>query len=255
MLANNEVGVIQPLAEIATICKSRGVLLHCDATQAVGKIPADVGQLDVDLMSFTAHKIYGPKGVGALYVRSRDPIVRLESQITGGGQQESRRSGTLNVPGIVGFATALQLCLDELPAQRQRLAQLRNQLADALVNNLENVRLCGPQFDVKRADGDMSLRLPNNLNVTFGNVDGEALLLAMGNLAVSSGAACTSTDSGPSHVLLALGHSESDARSSLRFGLGRFNNGADIDFAIDRVTAAVRDLRKLTSWPAAVKTK
>ena len=130
MLANNEIGVIQPLAEIAAVCKARGVLLHCDATQAVGKIPVDVRSLDVDLMSFTAHKIYGPKGIGALYVRRRDPIVRLEPQITGGGQQEGRRSGTLNVPGIVGFATALQLCLDELPTEMQRLATLRNRLAD-----------------------------------------------------------------------------------------------------------------------------
>ena len=132
MLANNEIGVIQPLAEIAAICKARGVLLHCDATQAVGKIPVDVAALGVDLMSFTAHKIYGPKGIGALYVRRRDPIVRLEPQIAGGGQQEGRRSGTLNVPGIVGFATALQLCLDELPSEMKRLAALRDQLAGAL---------------------------------------------------------------------------------------------------------------------------
>jgi cysteine desulfurase len=253
MLANNEIGVIQPLQEIAAICKARGVLLHCDATQAVGKIPVDVNRLGVDLMSFTAHKIYGPKGIGALYVRRRDPIVRLDPQITGGGQQEGRRSGTLNVPGIVGFATALKLCIDELPAEYVRLTQLRNALAAALLNILEDVRICGPQFDLTAPDGDPRIRLPNNLNLTFSNVDGEALLLAMGNLAVSSGAACTSTDSGPSHVLLALGHSEADARSSLRFGLGRFNTESDIEFAIDRVTSAVTDLRKLTSWSAAAK--
>jgi cysteine desulfurase len=254
MLANNEVGIIQPLAEIATICKQRGVLLHCDATQAVGKIPVDVGRLNVDLMSFTAHKIYGPKGVGALYVRRRYPIVRLDAQITGGGQQDGRRSGTLNVPGIIGFAKALDLCLDEMNTESARLTKLRNQLGDALTSNLADVRVCGPHYNQASLENGPPLRLPNNLNLTFGNVDGEALLLAMQNLAVSSGAACTSTDSGPSHVLLALGQSEAEARSSLRFGLGRFNTPADIEFAIDRVTAAVNELRKLTSWPAAAKT-
>jgi cysteine desulfurase len=246
MLANNEIGVIQPLAEISAICKSRGVLLHCDATQGVGKIPVDVAALDVDLMSFTAHKIYGPKGIGALYVRRRDPVVRLDPQITGGGQQEGRRSGTLNVPGIIGFAKALQLCLDELPQEMERLAALRNRLSAALVDQLENVELCGPALDSRYDDG-IPLRLPGNLNLSFGNVDGEALLLAMGNLAVSSGAACTSTDSEPSHVLRALGFTEDQARSSLRFGLGRFNTEADVDFAAERVTAAVRQLRKFTS--------
>jgi cysteine desulfurase len=254
MLANNEIGIIQPLAEIAAICKQRGVLLHCDATQAVGKIPVDVGRLGVDLMSFTAHKIFGPKGVGALYVRRRDPIVRLEAQVAGGGQQDGRRSGTLNVPGIIGFAKALDLCLVEMNTESARLAKLRNQLGDALTSNLANVRVCGPHYNQASPENEPPLRLPNNLNVTFGNVDGEALLLAMQNLAVSSGAACTSTDSGPSHVLLALGHSEAEARSSLRFGLGRFNTPADIEFAIDRVTHAVNELRKLTSWPATAKT-
>ncbi|HEX4413349.1 MAG TPA: cysteine desulfurase family protein [Lacipirellulaceae bacterium] len=245
MLANNEIGIIQPMQEIAAICKSRGVLLHCDATQAVGKILVDVSRLGIDLMSFTAHKIYGPKGIGALYIRRRDPIVRLDPQITGGGQQEGRRSGTLNVPGIVGFAAALKLCIEELPAERPRLTQLRNALASALLSSLEHVRICGPQIDFADTGDRSAIRLPNNLNLSFGNVDGEALLLAIRNLAVSSGAACTSTDSGPSHVLLALGHSEAEARSSLRFGLGRFNTAADIDFAIDRVTAAVKELRKL----------
>jgi cysteine desulfurase len=253
MLANNEIGIIQPLAEIAAICKARGVLLHCDATQAVGKIPVDVAKLKIDLMSFTAHKIYGPKGIGALYVRRRDPIVRLEPQIAGGGQQEGRRSGTLNVPGIVGFATALRLCLEELSVEMKRLASLRDKLAAALVDQLDDVQLCGPGINDCSASGS-PLRLPGNLNVSFGNVDGEALLLAMGNLAVSSGAACTSTDPGPSHVLLALGLSEDAARSSLRFGLGRFNTQADVDFAIERVTDAVRRLRKLTSLPAAAET-
>jgi cysteine desulfurase len=250
MLANNEIGVIQPLAEIAAVCKARGVLLHCDATQAIGKMPVDVAALDVDLMSFTAHKIYGPKGIGALYVRRRDPIVRLEPQISGGGQQEGRRSGTLNVPGIIGFAMALRICLEELPSELLRLAALRNTLAAALLEQLANVQLCGPALTDTSADG-LPLRLPGNLNVSFGDVDGEALLLAMGNLAVSSGAACTSTDPEPSHVLRALGFSDDEARSSLRFGLGRFNDAADVDFAVGRVVEAVRKLRELTGIPAA----
>ena len=250
MLANNEIGVIQPLSEIATACKARGVLLHCDATQAVGKIPVDVSSLDVDLMSLTAHKIYGPKGIGALYVRHRDPIVRLEPQITGGGQQEGRRSGTLNVPGIIGFATALQICLEELPSEMLRLAALRDRLATTLMDQLQGTQLCGPALNL-RYDNNTPLRLPGNLNLSFGDVDGEALLLAMGNLAVSSGAACTSTDPEPSHVLRAIGFSDDEARSSLRFGLGRFNDAADVDFAVQRVVEAVEKLRKLTSLPAA----
>jgi cysteine desulfurase len=244
MLANNEIGVIQTLSQIAAICRERGVLLHCDATQAVGKIPVDVAMLGVDLMSFTAHKIYGPKGIGALYVRRRDPIVRLEPQIVGGGQQEGRRSGTLNVPGIVGFAESLRICTTEMAEEIARLASLRDRLAEGLFEQLEDVVLCGPALDARDNDGN-SMRLPGNLNVSFGNVDGEALLLAMGNLAVSSGAACTSTDTGPSHVLLALGLGEEAARSSLRFGLGRFNTRDDVECAIKRVVLAVRRLRKM----------
>jgi cysteine desulfurase len=244
MLANNEIGVIQPLAAIAAICKERGVILHCDATQAVGKIPVDVGRLNLDLMSFTAHKIYGPKGIGALYVRARNPIVRLDPQITGGGQQAGRRAGTLNVPGIVGFAKALELCVAELSTSMATLAQQRNRLAAGIVGELDDVQLCGPALDERYDDGT-PLRLPGNLDLSFGNVDGEALLLAMGNLAVSSGAACSATDPEPSHVLRALGLSEDAARSSLRFGLGRFNTAADVDFAVCQVVRAVRELRKL----------
>jgi cysteine desulfurase len=243
MLANNEIGVIQPLAEISRLCKSRGVLLHCDATQAVGKLPVSVTKLNVDLMSFTAHKLYGPKGIGALYVRQRDPIVRLDAQITGGGQQEGRRAGTLNVPGIVGFATALRLAIDELPTEMPRLTDLRNRLATDILSQLADVEVCGPTFE--QEDNAAPLRLPGNLDLTFGDVDGEALLLSMGNLAVSSGAACSSTDPEPSHVLRALGLSEDAARSSLRFGLGRFNTEADVDQAIERVVKAVTALRLL----------
>ncbi|MGE3241752.1 MAG: cysteine desulfurase family protein [Pirellulales bacterium] len=246
MLANNEIGIIQPLAEIAAICKSRGVLLHCDATQAVGKIPVDVQKLGVDLMSFTAHKMYGPKGIGALYVCSRAPIVRLDAQVTGGGQQEGRRAGTLNVPGIVGFAKALELALAELPTEAPRLTAVRNRLADEIVTKLDDIQICGPALDAQNDDGT-PLRLPGNLDLSFANVDGEALLLAMGNLAVSSGAACSSTDPEPSHVLRALGLSEDAARSSLRFGLGRFNTELDVDFAVERVVGAVGKLRSLAT--------
>jgi cysteine desulfurase len=244
MLANNEIGVIQPLAAIAQLCRERGVLLHCDATQAVGKIPVDVAQLGVDLMSFTAHKIYGPKGVGALYVRQRDPIVRLDPQISGGGQQAGRRAGTLNVPGIVGFATALELCIAELPSSMPALAALRGRLAGDIMHALDDVALCGPALDERAADGT-PLRLPGNLDLSFGNVDGEALLMAMADLAVSSGAACSSTDPEPSHVLRALGLDDDAARSSLRFGLGRFNTAAEVEFASQRVVRAVGELRKL----------
>jgi cysteine desulfurase len=246
MLANNEIGVIQPIADIAALCRARGVLFHCDATQAVGKLPVNVANLGVDLMSFTAHKIYGPKGVGALFVRRGGPVVRLEPQIAGGGQQQGRRSGTLNVPGIVGFAKALELCLEELASEVNRLTLLRDELAAALIGQIENVQLCGPALDEQLADG-IPLRLPGNLNLSFGDVDGEALLLEMGNLAVSSGAACTSTDTGPSHVLLALGLTPDAARASLRFGLGRFNRESDVDAAIQRVVSAIGKLRALNT--------
>jgi cysteine desulfurase len=244
MLANNEIGVIQPLAEIAVFCRERGVALHCDATQAVGKIPVDVRQLGVDLMSFTAHKIYGPKGVGALYVRRTRPAVRLEAQITGGGQQDGLRSGTLNVAGIVGFARALELCVEELPNEMARLVKLRNELWSLLQRKIDRLELCGPVLEATSGDS-LPLRLPGNLDVAFRDVDGEALLLAMGSLAVSSGAACSSTDPGPSHVLLALGLSDDLARSTLRFGLGRFNTAADVDFAAETVADAVHRLRGL----------
>jgi cysteine desulfurase len=220
------------------------VAVHCDATQAVGKIPVDVRDLGVDLLSFSAHKIYGPKGIGALYVRRSRPALRLEPQITGGGQQDGMRSGTLNVPGIVGLARALELCREELPAEMTRLAQLRNELWSRLQEQVASLELCGPALDGVDHRGQ-PLRLPGNLDVAFGNVDGEALLLAIGNLAVSSGAACSSTDPGPSHVLLALGLSEDLARSTLRFGLGRFNTLQEVDIAATKVAACVEQLRRL----------
>jgi cysteine desulfurase len=239
MLANNEIGVIQPLAAIAEVCHRRGVLLHCDATQAVGKMPVDVGELGVSLMSFSAHKFYGPKGVGGLYVRRSRPPVRLQAQIDGGGQESGLRSGTLNVPGIVGMARALELCRDELPAEAQRLAVLRDRLLGRLTSELEGVTLNGPDC------ADRGRRLPGNLNVSFAGVDGEALMMAMKTLAVSSGSACTSANPEPSHVLRALGLDDDLTRASLRFGLGRFNSADDVDFAVAAVTEAVGRLRKL----------
>jgi cysteine desulfurase len=244
MLANNEIGVIQPIAEIAAICRDRGVTFHCDATQAVGKWPINVCQLGVDLMSFTAHKIYGPKGIGALYIRKTRPAVRLEPQIAGGGQQDGLRSGTLNVAGIVGFGMALQFATMEIVSELKRLTDLRNRLWELLCERIEGIELCGPALGERAATGG-PLRLPGNLDVAFGNVDGEALLLAMGNLAVSSGAACSSTDPSPSHVLLALGLTEDLARSTLRFGLGRFNTMAEVEAAAEIVAAAVARLREL----------
>jgi cysteine desulfurase len=256
LLANNEIGVIQPLADIAAICRERGVPLHTDATQAVGKIPVDVRSLGADLMSFTAHKIYGPKGVGALYVRRGAPTIRLDPQITGGGQQHGVRSGTLNVAGIVGFAKAAELAIAELRTEMPRLVGLRNRLWEMLGERVSEVSLCGPALDMKMAQNAggrpsadegarAPARLPGNLDVAFYDVDGEALLLNMRRIAVSSGAACSSTDPGPSHVLLALGMSPDLARSTLRFGLGRFNTEQDIAIAADEVADAVSQLRQL----------
>ncbi len=239
MLANNEIGVLQPLAEIGRLCKERGVLLHCDATQAVGRLPVDVNRLQVDLLSFSGHKIYGPKGVGVLYVRRKDPRVRLAPQLDGGGQEFGMRSGTLNVTGIVGLQTALQLCLAELPAEAARLAELRDRLHQGLLAEIDGMGLNGPPLD--RRD----LRLPANLNCWFDRVDGEALMMSMGELAVSSGSACTSANPEPSHVLRAIGQSEERTRASLRFGLGRFNTTEDVTRATQLVAESVHRLRRM----------
>lgn len=241
MLANNEIGVIQPLAEIGALCRQRGALLHCDATQAVGKIPVDARALGVDLLSFSAHKIYGPKGIGALYVRRGAGPVRLQPQIEGGGQEGGFRSGTLNVPGIVGLARAMELCELEREDEAQRLTQLRSGLYAGLRDAIEGVSLNGPALEIS------GLRLPGNLNVSFAAVDGEALMMSMKNLAVSSGSACTSADPEPSHVLRALGLDDDLTRASLRFGLGRFNTVEEVDFAVQTVRQSVLQLRKLAS--------
>lgn len=239
MLANNEIGVIQPLAAIGKLCADSGIPLHSDATQAVGKIPVDVNELGVDLMSFTAHKMYGPKGIGALYVRRGSKRIRLEPMIEGGGQENGLRSGTLNVPGIVGFAEAIRLSHEEMVAEATRLSHLRQRLFDGLKNGVEGALLNGPQWE------GTEHRLPGNLNCRFEGVDGESLMLRLNGLAVSSGSACTSTDPEPSHVLAALGLNDDEVRSSLRFGLGRFNEDTDVDFAIEQVTRAVSELRRL----------
>ena len=241
MLANNEIGAIQPITAITAVSRERGVPFHCDATQAVGKITVDVNQLGVDLMSFSAHKLYGPKGVGALYVRRRRPAVRLEAQIDGGGQEHGLRSGTLNVPGIVGFAKAVEIAMAEMAGEVPRLATQRARLYVGLTERLSGVSLNGPALDLTNA------RLPGNLNLSFAYVDGEALLLNMRNLAVSSGSACTSANPEPSHVLRALGVDDDLVRASLRFGLGRFNTAEEIEFAISTVAEAVSRLRELSS--------
>jgi cysteine desulfurase len=245
MLANNEIGVIQPLAEIAAICRARGVPLHCDATQAVGKLPVDVEALNVDLMSFTAHKIYGPKGIGALYVRRRGAPVRLEPLIDGGGQEGGLRSGTLNVPGIVGFAKALELCLVEMPSEMPRLATLRQRLWEGLARDIPDVVLNGP--DTLAGAAGLYDRLPGNLNCAFPLVHGEALMMSMKTVAVSSGSACSSVNPEPSHVLRALGLSDDLTRASLRFGLGRFNTAEEVDYAVGAVAENVHRLRGLSS--------
>jgi len=240
MLANNEIGVIQPLAEIGRICKEKAVLLHCDGTQAAGRIPVDVEGLQVDLMSLSGHKIYGPKGIGALYVRRRAPSVRLESQIDGGRQEGGLRSGTLNVSGIVGLAKAMELCLGEMPSEGQRLGTLRKRLFEGLQANIDQVGLNGPPL------ADPTLRLSGSLSCSFAGVDGEALMMSMRDLAISSGSACTSADPAPSHVLRAIGLDDDLTRASLRFSLGRFNTEKEVDFAIETVADAVGRLRSLS---------
>ncbi|PQO25508.1 IscS subfamily cysteine desulfurase [Blastopirellula marina] len=239
MLANNEIGVIHPIAEIGQICKEQGVLLHSDATQAVGKTPVDVERLGVDLMSFSAHKMYGPKGVGGLYVRKSAPRVRLQPAIFGGGQQRGIRSGTLNVPGIVGLAEAIRLSVAEMEEESQRLAQLRKQLWSGLTERIAGLHLNGPSLEATGA------RLAGNLNFAVEQVDGEALMMNVREIAVSSGSACTSANPQPSHVLRAIGLSEDLTRSSLRFGIGRFNTPQEVEFAVDVVAGAVDKLRKL----------
>ena len=238
MLANNEIGVLQPIAGISEITRASGVLLHSDAAQAVGRVPVDVDALGVDLLSFTAHKLYGPKGIGALYVRRRRPRVPLAAIIDGGGHERGLRSGTLNVPGIVGFGAAAEICRAELAAEGERIGRLRDRLLAALTARLDGVTV----------NGSMEQRLPHNLNVSFAGVEGESLLVGLDDVAVSSGAACTTASPGldPSHVLRAIGLSDELARASLRFGLGRWTTEEEIDYAADKVSSLVERLRQLS---------
>ncbi|MBW2726753.1 MAG: cysteine desulfurase [Deltaproteobacteria bacterium] len=229
--ANSEIGVLQPIDEIARCCRERGVLFHCDAAQAVGKIGLRVDELEIDLLSFSAHKIYGPKGVGVLYVRKRRPRIALRPLFAGGGQERGVRPGTLAVPLIVGLARALDLCIEERAQEAKRLCELRDLLRDRIEAGLPEVILNGPATH----------RLPGNLNLSFAGANGERLLLSLGDLAVSSGSACSSSSGEPSHVLLALGREKKLARASLRFGLGRGTTREDVEFAAERVIQAVRE--------------
>lgn len=253
MLANNEIGVIQPLAEIAQLCRTAGCLLHTDATQAVGRMPIDVDSLDVDLLSFSAHKFYGPKGVGGLFVRRRGRRIRVQAQIVGGGQQHNFRSGTLNTTGIVGMHAALSACLQSLELDRPRIAGLRSRLFDALQRNCPDIFLNGPALDAVLATAHSNVpelasepaRLVGNLNCCFYPVEGQSLMLAIPELAVSSGSACTSANPSPSHVLKAIGLSEEESRSSLRIGIGRFNTESEIDQSAAWLSDTFHQLKKL----------
>lgn len=236
MLANNEVGTIQPIAEIGAITRARGVLFHCDAVQGFGRTPFDVRAMNVDLASLTAHKIYGPKGVGALYVRRSKPRVRLVAQMDGGGHERGNRSGTLNVPGIVGFAKAVQIFKEEGVAEADRIRGLRDRLHGKILKELDSVYL----------NGHPEKRLPGNLNISFSFVEGEGLMMAIKDVAVSSGSACTSASLEPSYVLRSMGLDEELAHSSIRFGLGRFNTEEEVDYVAELVIAKVKKLRELS---------
>ncbi|MEK7406350.1 MAG: IscS subfamily cysteine desulfurase [Acidobacteriota bacterium] len=236
MQANNEIGVIQPIAEIGAIARERGVLFHSDATQAIGKVAVDVIRDNIDLMSLSAHKMYGPKGTGALYVRRRNPRVQLTAQMDGGGHERGMRSGTLNVPGIVGFGEACAICQREMAGESARLAGLRDRLKDRLLAELDDVYV----------NGSMGHRLPNNLNMSFAFVEGESLLMGLNDVAVSSGSACTSATLEPSYVLKALGVGDELAHTSIRFGLGRFNTAEEVNYVAGRVVEVVTRLRELS---------
>jgi cysteine desulfurase len=236
MTANNEIGVLQPIREIGALCHERGVLFHTDAVQAVGKVPFNVLQDNVDLASISAHKIYGPKGVGALYVRRKNPRVQLVAQIDGGGHERGMRSGTLNVPGIVGLGKACAIGTEDMAEEAKKLAGLRDRLKDKIMGQLDEAYL----------NGSLEHRLPGNLNISFAYVEGESLLMGINDIAVSSGSACTSATLEPSYVLKALGAGDDLAHSSIRFGIGRFNTEAEVDYVAARVVDTVKRLRELS---------
>jgi len=236
MMANNEIGTVNPIAEIGRLAKSRGVIFHCDATQGVGKIPVDVEAMGIDLMSFSGHKIYGPKGIGALYVRRKNPRVRLAPMIDGGGHERGMRSGTLPVPLIVGFGKACEICMQVMPEESKRMIDLRERLKEGILQKLDEVYL----------NGHPTKRLPNNLNLSFAYVEGESVLMGLKEIAVSSGSACTSATLEPSYVIRALGVGSDLAHSSIRFGLGRFNTEEEVDYVIKRVVETIQKLREMS---------
>ena len=243
MYANNEIGVIQPIAEIGKLCHEKNVIFHTDAVQAVGKIPVNVLTDNIDLLSLSGHKIYGPKGVGALYVRRRNPRVQLSEQINGGGHERGMRSGTLNVPGIVGLGAACEICMNEMAAEAARELELREYLKAKLEAAL----------DYTQVNGNMDHHLPGNLNMSFVYVEGESLLMGINDIAVSSGSACTSATLEPSYVLKALGLGDDVAHSSIRFGLGRFNTKPEVDYVSDKIINVVQHLRELSPLYEMVK--
>jgi cysteine desulfurase len=236
MYANNEIGVINPIAEIGKIAKEHGIIFAVDGVQAVGKIPVDVQKDNIDLLSISAHKIYGPKGVGALYVRRRNPRVQLSAIIDGGGHERGMRSGTLNVTGIAGLGKACEIAQQDMPKEAERMRSLRDRLRKGLEAKLDEVFI----------NGSMEHRLPNNLNMSFAYVEGESLLMGINDIAVSSGSACTSATLEPSYVLKALGVGEDLAHTSIRFGLGRFNTEEEVDYVVDKLTQVVTKLRELS---------
>ena len=243
MYANNEIGTVNPVAEIGKLCKAKGVLFHTDAVQAAGKIPVDVQRDNIDLLSLSGHKLYGPKGVGALYVRRRNPRVQLNAQIDGGGHERGMRSGTLNVPGIVGLGEACELCMNEMAAETARLTGLRDYMRHKLENALDYIAV----------NGNMDHHLPGNLNMSFVYVEGESLLMGINDIAVSSGSACTSATLEPSYVLKALGLGDDVAHSSIRFGLGRFNTKEEVDYVAAKMIDTVLKLRELSPLYEMVK--
>jgi cysteine desulfurase len=235
MSANNEIGVLQPIEEIGKICRERGVIFHTDAAQSIGKVPMDVSKRNIDLMSIAGHKMYAPKGVGALYVRRKNPRAQISAMIDGGGHERGMRSGTLNVPGIVGLGKACAIAQEEMLKESCHLAGKRNRLRDRILSRLDEVYV----------NGSTEHRLPGNLNLTFAHVDGESLMMALNDIALSSGSACTTAALEPSHVLRAIGISDDLAHSSIRFGIGRFNTDAEVDYVANRVVETVMRLREL----------
>ena len=243
MTANNEIGVLQPVAEIGAIAKEKGILFHTDAVQAVGKVPFDVNQVKADLVSLTAHKMYGPKGIGALFVRRRNPRVLLAEQINGGGHERGMRSGTLNVPGIVGLGKAAAICQAEMATESVRLQKLRDRINQKFHESLDEIYI----------NGSMEHRLPHSLNISFAYVEGESLLMGINDVAVSSGSACTSASLEPSYVLKALGAGDDLAHSSIRFGLGRWSTEEEVDYVVEKLTSVVRRLREMSPLYEMVK--